>query len=192
MSNTVLFEKVLALPETLVPGTLYAVQSQLDSNYIDLYISTNDGLGVKKIWGIDDTTNAISAAFDNTNLTNITIVETIEERNSLAPIKPIFVLVKDATSDQTVTSGAASYVYDPNIFEWIKLSEFESLDIDFNWDFIKNKPNSLVSEIDDAVSKKHSHQNQELLNSFSEDNNLNLLFKGAPVGSAIRWSKEEW
>ena len=41
------------------------------------------------------------------------------------------------------------------------------------WNNISNKPDSSVSDIDDSVSKKHSHENIEALNSIgAEDNHL--------------------
>ena len=45
----------------------------------------------------------------------------------------------DATGDSTVASGGASYIYDGS--NWIKISEFESMDVLVDWIDIQNKPN---------------------------------------------------
>lgn len=46
--------------------------------------------------------------------------------------------VVDATGDTTVKLGAASYIYDGT--NWVKIAEFESLDIIIDWSDIQNKP----------------------------------------------------
>lgn len=92
-------------------------------------------------------------------------------------------LVKDATGDPTVKSGGAIYM--PNIdaateaITWEKVGEIESLDVITYWENIQNRPESLVSNIDDAVAKKHSHSNSVVLDNIAEDPTSGLLrYKG--------------
>ena len=49
------------------------------------------------------------------------------------------VYVKDATGDSTVNTNGATYIFDGT--DWIKISEFESLDTVLNWTDIQGKPN---------------------------------------------------
>ncbi len=70
--------------------------------------------------------------------TGATVVIDIAARALLTPTSGQIVYVKDATGDSTVSNGGASYIYDGT--NWIKISEFESLDLVLDWANIQNKP----------------------------------------------------
>jgi hypothetical protein len=94
------------------------------------------------------------------------VVADIAARNAVAdPFAGLHVLVLDATADTTVKSGAAEYVYDGTKF--IKVSEVESLDVVLEWANIQNKPSSTVADIDDAVTKRHIHANEAILDAIT-------------------------
>jgi hypothetical protein len=59
-------------------------------------------------------------------------------------------VVLDASGDPTVASGAATYSWDDTNSVWVKLSEFESMDIDFSVFFDKNT--DTIDAIDDGIS----------------------------------------
>ncbi len=67
------------------------------------------------------------------------VVADITARDALTPEEGLIAYVVDATGDSTVTSGGASYIYDGS--NWIKISEFESMDAVINWTDIQGKPN---------------------------------------------------
>lgn len=96
------------------------------------------------------------------------------------------VMVLDASADSTVDAGWAIYrrLSSANdlsqLSSWQKIAEAESLDVVVNWANIQNKPTSSVSDIDDAVSKKHSHANATVLDKFTEDAN-GLKYDGSAV-----------
>lgn len=95
------------------------------------------------------------------------VKDTIGERDTIeSPKKGDQCWVVDATGDPTVTKGAAIYIW--NGTEWKKVSEMESLDVVLNWADIQDKPNSSVSDIDDAVSKRHEHTNKAVLDKLSD------------------------
>ncbi|MDF3822207.1 hypothetical protein P3G55_20050 [Leptospira sp. 96542] len=68
------------------------------------------------------------------------IVNTISERNALNPTANLPVYVKDASSDPTVLTGGAFYLWEVATSSWIKLSEMESMDIIQSWENITEKP----------------------------------------------------
>lgn len=82
------------------------------------------------------------------------------------------VMVVNATGDDTVDTGWAIYrrLADATdlstIGAWQKIAEKESLDVVVNWANIDGKPNSTVADIDDAVDKKHTHENKATLDKF--------------------------
>jgi hypothetical protein len=45
------------------------------------------------------------------------------------------------------------------------------MDLIVNWADIQNKPTSSVADIDDAVTKKHTHTNKTQLDKVGEDGN---------------------
>ena len=67
------------------------------------------------------------------------VVADITARDALTSEEGLIAYVVDATGDSTVTSGGASYIYDGS--NWIKISEFESMDAVINWTDIQGKPN---------------------------------------------------
>ena len=86
------------------------------------------------------------------------VVADIEGRDSIDnPRVGDFAYVEDATDDETVDSGGATYVRCEN--GWIKIAEWESMDIIASWAALQGKPESAVSDIDDAVAKSHTHDN---------------------------------
>lgn len=93
--------------------------------------------------------------------------------------------VKDASADDTVEKGAASYLWDGT--KWDKLTEFESLDLVLDWADITNKPEYTDSEgntitIQDALEKAHTHENKTVLDKFSESADGKLEYNGNKVG----------
>ena len=74
------------------------------------------------------------------------VVNTIAERNALTPFAGLHALVLNATTDSTVESGGAEYIYDGQ--SWVKISELGDLDAIITWDNVTNKP-SFVSKITD-------------------------------------------
>lgn len=71
------------------------------------------------------------------------VVATIADRDTITdPFEGLSVFVKDASSDSTVISGGADYIYDGTA--WIKTGESESMDMVVDWSEIQNKPDSFV------------------------------------------------
>ena len=67
------------------------------------------------------------------------VVADITARDALTTAEGLIAYVVDATGDSTVKSGGASYIYDGS--NWIKISEFESMDMIIDWTDIQGKPN---------------------------------------------------
>lgn len=98
------------------------------------------------------------------------VVADIDERDALENILTGTVIyVKDATADTSVTLGGATYIYDGETYA--KVAEWESLDLIVNWDDVQGKPVSTVTQIDDAVTKAHVHDNKAVLDTLSKDGN---------------------
>lgn len=75
------------------------------------------------------------------------ITSTITTRNALTPTGNLPVFVKDASGDATVTAGGALYLYEFTTTTWIKLAEYESLDIVQDWTNITSKPSVFPPDI---------------------------------------------
>lgn len=89
------------------------------------------------------------------------IVNDIAARDKLENLKQgELCWVKDASADQTVTSGAAQYIYDGA--RWVKIAEAESMDLVVKWTDIQGKEG-----VEAAMAKAHEHANADVLNGIS-------------------------
>ena len=177
------FHKVTTLPTTKDANAFYAVQNWND---VDYYL-TDSSWVAKTIVNDLRITDLIDTAFADQN--NVEVVDDITARDALTLTKNETVLVLDATADATVGSWAATYVYKEANTTWYKISEHESLDVVINWADIQNKPTSSVTDIDDAVNKKHAHNNFPVLQKLTEDGNWELEYDWEKLNS---WNTLDW
>jgi len=180
--------KETALPGTLQANSVYLIAPAGSPNYVEMYVTGTAGTTVKRIINEDDIQAMISASL--AGLSGLDIVADITARNALTPSNGAMALVLDATGDTSVQSGAAMYVYQLATTTWIKVSEYESMDLVLEWSAIQNKPTSAVADIDDAVSKRHSHANKTQLDKVGEDGDGLLTYNG--LLPKIAWDSTAW
>jgi hypothetical protein len=193
------FQQVIQLPSTLTPNTAYFIKSAT-SGLMEIHVSNSDGTGTLHVINRDEINTMISNAV--TGSTAIKAVNNIDERNATTLPTSGFVMVKDATGDSTVHSGAALYFYDTtltltdkqtNADRFSKIAEYESLDLQLTWEALQNKPASSVADIDDAVAKRHSHANLAQLNLITERADGEFLYNGQlTVARAVELSNAAW
>ncbi len=182
------FHKVTVLPGALVADSLYFVQN---GNYAETYLT--NAAGVAKSIGNSAMIAAIVDSHINTALADFNIVEIvadIQARGALSTARNLMALVLDATGDPTVTSGAALFAYRESTTQWLKIAEYESMDVTLTWASISGKPNAAVALIDDAVNKRHAHANSIYLDKISEAAGQ-MTYNGQVVGS-LNWSTTNW
>jgi hypothetical protein len=171
--------KVTALPASLDGHAVYLVAPAAKPNYVEMYVTNADGTVTKRVINSDDIQAMIDASIAAAG-SNVTIVNTITDRDALTKHNGMYVLVLDATGDPTVTSGSASYVWRDANSSWIKLTEYESLDLQLTWDKISGKPSSTPSQIDSSVANSHTHSNMTQLGKVGEDANGDFTYGGNP------------
>ena len=187
MSAQMKVHKVNALPGSLEASALYLVKSA-DTGLLDLYVSSNDGTEARHIISKAEIQSLVNTAVAGAS--NLFVVPDIAARDALAPTVVTQAIVVDATDDTSVALGSATYVYDPVGDAWSKIAEHESMDVVLQWANIQGRPSSTVAEIDDAVSKRHSHANLVSLDKVGEDVSGVLQFNGDYVDPALRVA--EW
>ena len=79
----------------------------------------------------------------------MSVVDDIPARDGLSPSEGDSCWVKDATADDTVTKGAALYIYADG--QWVKMAEAESMDVVIQWASIQGKPTASTTTIDAAA-----------------------------------------
>jgi hypothetical protein len=158
--------KVTTLPAILEGHSIYLVAPAAKPNHVEVYVTSADASAIKRIVNIDDIQSMINSSIAASNA--FEIVDTIADRDALSLTGNKFVLVLDATGDPTVTSGAATYAWRSSRSTWVKISEYESLDVVLDWASIQNKPTSSVANIDAAVAMRHGHGNFTELSKISE------------------------
>ncbi|MDD5360409.1 MAG: hypothetical protein PHI79_03425 [Sulfurovaceae bacterium] len=174
--------KETALPGTLTPHSIYFI-APASSSYVEIYVTDSAGTAHRHIPTESDINQMIIDAISNSSSTQI--VNDITARDALTPSSPITVFVIDATDDATVASGGATYIYNINTTSWVKISEAESLDLSLTWASITGKPTSSTTDIDDAVSKKHTHTNKTQLDLIGQDTDGNLTYNGSNPFAAL-------
>lgn len=184
------FFRETALPGTLQPSSIYFIANPATPAYFELYVTDAAGTATKRTPTQADIQSLINSSIAASN--NLTIVNTIAARDALLPLTTTkWVYVIDATGDATVTSGGATYLYDPSgAGTWIKAAEAESLDLTLNWSSIVGKPTSTPAQIDAAVTAAHTHANMTQLNKIGEDSGGNLLYNGSLP--ATGWTSANW
>lgn len=174
--------KLTAVPSVpTTPNTVFYVAPTATPNYVEIYISNATGDAIKRVINKADVDAMISAAISNAN--KYQVVADITARNALAD-KTSLVYVKNATGDNTVKSGGATYIYDSATSAWVKTSESESMDLVFSWANLQDKPSSSVTAIDAAVLNSHTHANKTQLDSINEIGGK-LTYNGKYVATTI-------
>lgn len=177
-----------ALPAELSANSFYCIPSAGQPDFMEIYVTNSTGTAAKRVPTHSDISGMIASALSG--FTTIEVVADIAARNAVGPNKPIFVLVLDATADTTVDHGSASYVYNSATEEWVKVAEYESLDVVLSWDSIQGRPNSAVVDIDDAVARRHSHDNKAVLDKVGQDANGRMTYQG--MGTFVTWGSTAW
>ena len=181
------FYKVATLPGTLEPDSFYYVENV---GYAESYIT--DSAGIAKSVGNSAMITALAnEAIANATITGnaLEIVADITARDALALDANAFVLVLDASADPTVDAGSALYVYRHSDTTYIKVAEYESMDVVIQWASIQGGPTSTPIQIDSAVSQSHSHSNKAVLDKLSESGGA-LQYNGEPIQT--EWATNNW
>ena len=177
-----------ALPGTLQPYAIYFVAPPSKPDYVEIYVSDSTGSAAKRVLTDTDVQGLINASIGG--ITGLQVVADIPARNALNPTTNQIVLVLNATGDTTVSSGAATYVYQASTTSWSKISEAESLDLILQWSNIQGRPSRSTSDIDAAVNNSHTHANKTQLDKIGENASGFLTYNG--VLPTIGWNNLAW
>jgi hypothetical protein len=182
--------KETALPGTLQPHSIYFIAPASAPSLVEIYVTNAAGSAARHVLGTADVQSMIDtslAAFHE-----LVIVPNIAGLSALLPLSsPKYAYVVDATTDPTVASGGATYLYNPaNGGAWIKISEAESLDVQMNWASIVGKPTSSAAAIDAAVAASHTHANKTQLDKIGEDANGMMTYNGVLLHAG--WDSSAW
>ena len=170
--------RCLELPTPLAASTMY-IRKVADNKPIEIYFSNSDGS--EAFPTLTESYVAQMIAGVSPGGGSLYVVPDITARDALSLAGNAMVMVLDATGDTAVHSGAALYVYQFSTTTFLLIAKYESLDI--TWDKVTGRPVSTPAEIDDAVSKAHTHTNQMVLDQLGVNTGGQLTFDGATVGS---------
>lgn len=191
MSNHVLkLFKETVMPSTPVPNGVYFVAPTANQDYVEVYVTNAAGDAVRRTPTLPDIQALIDQAIANQENQQIYLVDDIAARDALPTTQVIKAIVLDATSDPTVDSGGATYVYNTSDSTWIKTSEEESMELTVTWDSLVGKPASSVSAIDAAVSNSHTHANKTQLDKIDQNGDGHLTYDGNLPKTA--WTAVGW
>jgi hypothetical protein len=176
-------QKLTADPGTYAPNTLYFIGPTGSPGELQIILSSNDGSTARHIITKAEIQTLITSAVQAANA--IQYAATISDRNALTLTSNMMVYVADATGDSTVTSGGALYFYKADSNTFIKVAEYESMDLVITWNSVQGRPNSSPSAIDSAVANSHTHANKTQLDKIDQDSNGNLTYNGSNIKAAL-------
>jgi hypothetical protein len=176
-------QKLTADPGTYAPNTLYFIAPAGSPTELQIILSSNDGSTARHVITKAEIQALITSAVQAANA--IKYAATISDRNALTLTSNTMVYVADATGDSTVASGGALYFYNSSANSFIKVAEYESMDVVINWNSIQGKPTSSPSAIDAAVANSHTHANKTQLDKIDQDADGNLTYNGANIKAAL-------
>lgn len=181
------FYKVATLPGTLEPDSFYYVEN---GSYAESYLTNS--LGQARAVGNSAMINALIGAAITDALSDLNALEVVPDiaaRDALVLERNALALVIDATADPTVDAGSALYAYVEADASWVKVAEYESMDVVLQWSSIQGRPNSTPAQIDTAVSQTHTHSNKAVLDKFSESAGQ-VLYNGSAIQA--NWETANW
>lgn len=178
-----------ALPGTLQPYAMYIIAPAGSPGLIEIVVTDAAGTGSRHVINKAEIQAMIDASMASAGASNLVIVADIAARDALTPTSNIYAYVTDATGDGTVASGGATYLYNFAATTWLKVSESESMDVVLSWASIQDKPTSTVTDIDDAVTKRHAHANKTQLDQIGEASG-EMTYNGVQVKT--EWSSTGW
>lgn len=182
--------RVTALPSTLEAYSVYFVANASKPEYVEIYVSSSDGSTAKRVINENDVKVLISE--EVTGLNEIYVYDTIADRDAAGISTTQFAYVVNASDDNSVESGGATYIYNKTTDAWVKTSESESMDLVFNWENIIGKPSSTPAAIDDAVANSHTHTNKTNLDKIGEDAEGYLTYNGETIAGSTQWITTNW
>lgn len=173
--------KVTAVPTgvAIVADTIYMVSVAADQ--MEVYMSNSAGDSLRRVLNETDIQALINASISG--LGGVEVVDDIAARDALSPTSNLEVFVLDASSDPTVSSGGANYIYRLSNTTWYKQSEAESMDIVLDWNSIINGPSSSAAQIDSAVTNSHTHANKTQLDLIGQDGDGDPTYNGSKIAN---------
>lgn len=178
--------KETSVPGVLAANAIYLIAPAGKPGRLEIYATDSGGTATRQTLSESEVQAMIDAA---TGGGSTTFADTITARDALSPEDGEQVLVLDASGDATVASGSALYVWRQSNTSWIKLTEYESMDVTVSWADVQGRPTSTVANIDDAVTKRHSHANKSELDKVGQDGGGNPTYNGISIvtGGAASW-----
>lgn len=185
---TVLHYKETALPSTLQPNSIYFIAPSGSPELLEVFVTNAAGTAARRVINREDVQEMVNATIAASN--ELIIVSDIAARNALAPTTTRYAYVVDATGDPTVSSGGATYLYNPATSSWLKTSEAESLDLATSWESIAGRPTSTPAQIDSAVAASHTHANKTQLDAIGQNAAGEMTYNGVQVKT--EWASTAW
>lgn len=178
--------RLTALPGTLAADSIYFTAGP-NAGELNLTITGNTGAIQRSVISHAEVDVKVANAMAGND--SIKSVADIAARDALTLATSGMVLVVDASSEADVVAGAALYFYTKSTDTYTKVSEFESLELD--WAHLKDKPAETVADIDEVVSNLIGNA-ADTLTDISEDANGDLEFNSKVMGKSYFEGTPDW
>lgn len=189
--NQIKIVRVTALPplEEREASVIY-ILADTPNGLATMYFTGNSPETMLRGITKQDVDTAIAEAIGG--FADIKFVQNIAERNAITWTQSGMVLVLDASDDPSVREGAAAYLYHFSTQTFTKIYELESLDIIPTWDKLEGRPESDPADIDDAVEKRHEHEDLATLERYNKNESDSPVFGNKLLVTAKLDSPGAW
>lgn len=205
-ANVGAFTKVTVNAKGLVTAAVAATTADIAASKDKRYVTDEQLAALNAVNGPNGFVKTDAQGYvptDKINPVILSITTEYADINAMLTAEPPMVkgtlcFVTDASVDPSVASGWAIYRRKVDeasgalqLTNFIKVQEQETLDVQLSWASIQGKPTSTVTNIDDAVTKRHAHANKAALDRLSVDEKGVLKVDDVAVGIKIVVSQEE-
>ncbi len=188
--STLSFQKLLELPSSYSPNTIYLIKSSNSSEFIDFYISGENGINVFKLPSLSDINKAIYSGLSNqflivSNLSNL-------ENTSMSNDNIGIAWVLDTEGDPNTNGLPAPYIYVPSggdTGSWYCMFNINYVKNNIDWNDIQNTPKSTPAEIDQVVAwwKINNQPLAEIESTWNDINEFYIEYSDSLVSLDEYW-----
>lgn len=191
MATPFLIVRVDQLPAFPAANAMYIVKDATRPERANVIFTGRNASDKASLITFDDVNtivvNKITQALENNRA--IEIFETFNDMMEVVPEINTFAYVKNDMSGQGGLGNPATYIYDISTSTWIPLSSGSGTEV--SWNSIIGRPTATPSQIDQAVSMAHTHENMSVLNQLSSTPDGQLTFDDRPVGNVV-FAASDW
>lgn len=184
MAIPFLIIRVDNIPDFPLANAMYIVKDKNRPERANVVFTGNTSQDRASLITFDDIDAIVLEKITKTLTDNqsIRVFSTFDDMMGVVPEFNTFAYVRDNTGGPGTQGLPATYIYEIAQANWIPVSSGSA---EVSWDSIVGRPIATPSQIDQAVSMAHSHDNMAVLNKLSSTVEGQLTFDNRLVSNVV-------